>query len=213
MNEEPPPPADGSESHPYRGSSADVPPRVAPLGRDGCPQPSAGGGGGTDAQPPANQPLHRRHPLKYPKRKTLPHDVPWWLREDTVFFITINCEPRGKNHLARPEVARSVFAAAKHYHDAGRWFVETMLLMPDHLHTLIAFPNSEALEKVIAVWKRYLARTAGISWQRGFFDHRLRTHESREEKAEYIALNPVRKGLVVRPEEWEFVWENPGLWE
>ena len=48
---QPPPPADGSESHPYRGFTADARPRVVHFGRDGCPQPSAGGGGGRDAKP------------------------------------------------------------------------------------------------------------------------------------------------------------------
>ena len=53
----PPPPADGSESHPYRGSAADAAARVLPRGRDGCTQPSAGGGGGTNSQVADNNPI------------------------------------------------------------------------------------------------------------------------------------------------------------
>jgi REP element-mobilizing transposase RayT len=41
-------------------------------------------------------------------------------------------------------------------------------------------------------------------WQAGFHDHKFRTPESETRKWEYICLNPVRRGLVERPEEWPF---------
>ena len=41
-------------------------------------------------------------------------------------------------------------------------------------------------------------------WQEGFHDHKFRTPESEARKWEYICLNPVRYGLVKRPEEWPF---------
>ena len=41
-------------------------------------------------------------------------------------------------------------------------------------------------------------------WQKGFHDHKFRTPESESRKWEYACLNPVRAGLVKRPEEWPF---------
>lgn len=41
-------------------------------------------------------------------------------------------------------------------------------------------------------------------WQDGFHDHKFRTPESESRKWEYVCLNPVRAGLVKRPEEWPF---------
>ena len=41
-------------------------------------------------------------------------------------------------------------------------------------------------------------------WQEGFHDHKFRTPESETRKWEYVCLNPVRAGLVKRPEEWPF---------
>ena len=41
-------------------------------------------------------------------------------------------------------------------------------------------------------------------WQDGFHDHKFRTTESESRKWDYICLNPVRCGLVKRPEEWPF---------
>jgi cysteine sulfinate desulfinase/cysteine desulfurase-like protein len=42
----------------------------------------------------------------------------------------------------------------------------------------------------------------GELWQPRFFDRALRTVKEYNEKVEYIYLNPVRAGLVSRPEDW-----------
>ncbi len=82
-----------------------------------------------------------------------------------------------------------------------------MLLMPDHVHCLVSFPESESMRTVVTAWKHYLSNEHGLRWQRDFFDHRLRKEESYEEKAGYIRQNPVRAGLVKSAAEWPFVWE------
>ncbi len=79
--------------------------------------------------------------------------------------------------------------------------------MLDRLHMLVAFPLGQDMAKVITDWKSLLARRTGVAWQRDFFDHRIRSGESWEQKADYIRLNPVRASLVARPEDWKFVWE------
>ena len=78
--------------------------------------------------------------------------------------------------------------------------------MPDHLHALVAVPKAESLPTVIRRWKAYQKQTLGVKWQSGFFDHRLRSDESEEEKAIYIRMNPVRAGLVEKPEDWLHIW-------
>ncbi len=83
-----------------------------------------------------------------------------------------------------------------------------ILLMPDHVHGLIAFPLDERMKGVVAKWKEYVAKKIGISWQRDFFDHRIRDVNSLEEKEAYILNNPVRKGLVENSEEWPYVWRT-----
>jgi len=42
----------------------------------------------------------------------------------------------------------------------------------------------------------------GELWQPRFFDGALRNVKEYNEKVEYIHLNPVRAGLVSRPEDW-----------
>jgi hypothetical protein len=39
----------------------------------------------------------------------------------------------------------------------------------------------------------------------------LRSDESLKEKCEYIRQNPVRRGLVKRPEDYRWLWVNPIL--
>jgi len=43
---------------------------------------------------------------------------------------------------------------------------------------------------------------SGPLWQPRFFDRALRTVKEYNEKVEYIHRNPVKAGLVRRPEEW-----------
>lgn len=78
--------------------------------------------------------------------------------------------------------------------------------MPDHWHALISFTSAKEMEKSIRDWKRYVAKQTGITWQDGFFEHRLRSDKSANEKWHYIYLNPVRKGLITEPDDWPYRW-------
>jgi putative transposase len=53
-----------------------------------------------------------------------------------------------------------------------------------------------------------MAKQHRISWQRDFFDHRLRSWESAVEKTQYVLMNPVRVGLVNEAEDWPFRYQN-----
>jgi len=44
-------------------------------------------------------------------------------------------------------------------------------------------------------------------WQKGFFDHVMRSEESYSDKWVYVAQNPVRKNLAVSPESWPYQGE------
>ena len=145
-----------------------------------------------------------------PNRSRLPHDVPHWVDPAwQVWFVTICTQPRGPNQLASLEVWRVISESIVHRREQGVWFTQILLLMPDHLHMLMRLPpEAKTLKRLISDWKRWISRECGIRWQRDFFDHRLRWDESWAEKAEYIAQNPVRMGLVKAAEEWPYVWRT-----
>ena len=69
----------------------------------------------------------------------------------------------------------------------------------------MAFPKVEHLGAVMRLWKGYQTKELQVGWQEGFFDHRIRSNESAEEKRRYILMNPVRAGLVTKPEDWPYV--------
>ena len=144
-----------------------------------------------------------------PVRKKLPHQIPQWVADGSWFFITIKCVPPGSNQLCRAAIGDAVLAAMKHNHDKLVWHGSLCLLMPDHLHGILSFPREPGMQTVIKNWKKYVAGTRGVDWQRDFFDHRLRDRHELAEKTSYILMNPVRKGLCERVEDWVWVYQ-PG---
>lgn len=140
-----------------------------------------------------------------PVRKTLPHEPPLWIPDAAIWFITICCRERRKAQLTHQSTAENLLNSALFFHRKGRCFIHLLLLMPDHLHALLSFPQHERMIQVVRAWKRFQATHHGISWQREFFDHRLRREESFEQKADYIRMNPVRAGLVSSADDWPYV--------
>jgi len=143
-----------------------------------------------------------------PKRKRLPHEIPSWVEDGAVYYITVCALPRHQNHLAKDDVSALIRTTMSFYQEKGRWWVHPVAVMPDHVHALMSFACSPGMGRSISDWKRYVAGRSAVDWQRGFFDHRLRKDESFDEKAAYIRMNPVRAGLVGRPEEWPYIWTS-----
>jgi REP element-mobilizing transposase RayT len=93
------------------------------------------------------------------------------------------------------------------------WAVGRYVVMPDHVH-FIAEPlatGARTLSVAMGAWKEWtskgivrLTKAAKPLWQPEFFDHLLRSNESRAEKWLYVRQNPVRAGLVTRVEDWPF---------
>jgi putative transposase len=144
-------------------------------------------------------------------RKSLDHSIHFEARFGATYFITICCSKRNQNQLCCDQTAKSIFETAKLYDQRGRWYAELILLMPDHLHALIAIGGEASLSKIIGNFKRATSRFAGVRWQRNFFDHRLRHDESLKEKADYIRNNPVRAGLVQDSVDWPYALDRDEL--
>jgi REP element-mobilizing transposase RayT len=85
--------------------------------------------------------------------------------------------------------------------------------MPDHVHLLITPFQDTTLDALMRRMKgasghevNRLLGPHGAVWQRESFDHILRNDDSLSKKAEYIANNPVRAGLVTRYDEYRWWW-------
>ena len=137
-------------------------------------------------------------------RKRLDHHAHFAGRFGAVYFVTICCQPRGLNHFCREETAQIIFDTAKIYHEKMRWHLMLMLLMPHHLHALVSMDGRDSLAEMIRSYKRITTKLAQITWQRNFFDHRIRQDESLREKFAYIRQNPVRGGLTNCEDNWPY---------
>ena len=69
---------------------------------------------------------------------------------------------------------------------------------------LIGVPGDAQLSSLIRDFKRITTQIASITWQRNFFDHRVRHDESENEKVAYIRANPIRAGLIAEHERWSY---------
>ena len=139
-------------------------------------------------------------------RRWLRHETPWGVQYSE-FFITICARPRGLNQLCWPERLVPISETISKYHRSGRWFCSIALWMPDHIHMIVQPSEQERFSKLIGDFKRILKRILGVQWHKGFFDHRIRGHESLEEKWDYIEQNPVRAGLSASSREWPYQWK------
>ena len=144
-------------------------------------------------------------------RKLLPHIPPFWIAENAIFFITINCQKQGENQLANEGMAKSLIDSWLFYRDQGKCAPLLVLVMPDHLHLLVSFSwdIGEGMSALVKSWKRFTAKQNGIQWQRNYFDHRIRNEDSFHQKWDYIINNPVSAGLTNDPDNWPHKWISP----
>jgi putative transposase len=141
-----------------------------------------------------------------PVRKKLSHEIPGWVTNDARYFITVNCLERTANHLCHGEIASALLKSLNVYEHTERWHPWLMVIMPDHIHLIASFNRNPGIRATMKAWKQFFAHQHGIEWQADFFEHRLRNDEEFVEKSSYVKNNPVRKGLVKRPEDWPYIW-------
>jgi len=121
-------------------------------------------------------------------------------------FITFSCYRRAPR-LGSAE-ARRVFEQS--LERVRRWygcFVTGYVVMPEHVHLLISEPERSSLAVALQMLKQIVAQKLRSSvgepfWQARYFDFNVWTAKKRIEKLKYIHRNPVKRGLVERPEDW-----------
>jgi len=79
--------------------------------------------------------------------------------------------------------------------------------MPEHVHLLVNEPERDTLARAIqslkqGVARRLALRAADSFWQARYYDFNVWSEHKFVEKLRYIHRNPVKRGLVERPEDW-----------
>jgi putative transposase len=138
--------------------------------------------------------------------------VPWSLKRfqhtGELHFVTFSCYRR--QPLLGTPAARRTFE--RELERARRWygyFITGYVVMPEHVHLLISEPERGSLSVALQMLKQTVSkklRTGDTErfWQRRYYDFNVYTPEKRTEKLKYMHRNPVKRGLVACPEEWEW---------
>jgi REP element-mobilizing transposase RayT len=103
--------------------------------------------------------------------------------------------------LARPELSEIVAESLLHF-DGDRYTVTDFVVMPNHVHLLVAFREEDMLLKQCRSWKRFTSGQIqkaldrrGEFWQVEQFDHLVRSPEDFARYRRYIAENPEKAHL------------------
>ena len=129
-----------------------------------------------------------------------------------IYFIT-TCTQNRRPILATPSVHARLKDFGEKGPGHGAW-LGAYVLMPDHLHLFVVVDDGRlALSAWVKALKNSISselRGNGVPsphWQKGFFDHLLRSGDSYSAKWEYVRENPVRSNLVKDWRDWEFSGE------
>jgi putative transposase len=78
--------------------------------------------------------------------------------------------------------------------------------MPEHVHLLVSEPSIGPLAKAILALKLSVSKLSNQRpfWQARYYDFNVFSSRKHVEKLRYIHRNPVKRGLVTRPEDWRW---------
>jgi len=132
-----------------------------------------------------------------------------------IYLVTFTT-PGSIPHFGRWDTAS---LAAGSITDSYAWKRSQLLawvLMPDHWHGLIRLGDADTLSGCVGRLKGSTARQLKLAhpqlgriWAPGFHDRALRKEDDLRAAARYLAMNPVRAGLVERVGDypyWDAIW-------
>ena len=120
-------------------------------------------------------------------------------------FITFSCYRR-LPYLGTP-AARGLFERSLESMRTRYQFVVCgYVVMPEHVHLLVSEPKRALLSKAIQALKLSVSVQSRQRpfWQARYYDFNVHNEEKRVEKLRYMHRNSVKRGLVERPEDWEW---------
>ncbi len=122
--------------------------------------------------------------------------------------------------LRRSDCASVVQNSLLHF-DGERYRMIAWVVMPNHVHALFQTLEGWSMYTVVASWKTFTANAIGRIvghpneplphvWHPEFWDRFIRNESHLAAALAYIHNNPVKAGLVSRPEEWPWSSATPG---
>jgi putative transposase len=140
--------------------------------------------------------------------------------EEHPYFITMVTENREPLLVENVAILRDAFQHSKSFF---KYTIDSIVVMPDHLHMIIIPEENDAYPKIVRSIKTYFSkelkeswagmptlrtqsqikkRELGI-WQRRFYEHTVRDERDLQRLRDYIHYNPVKHGWVKRVYDWK----------
>ena len=133
----------------------------------------------------------------------------------TARFVTFSCYRRLPS-LNNPQAKNILIEELDRAREKHGFLLLGYVIMPDHVHLVLLPPEGMKMGLVIREIKsrsakQYFAESnigtpnaKRVFWQRRCYDHNCRNLETMKEKIRYCHKNPVNRGLVNDPADWEW---------
>ena len=123
-------------------------------------------------------------------------------------FITCSCYRR-QPFMNTPERRNLFLDILEQTRLRYRFVIAGYVIMPEHFHLLLSEPQIGTPSTVMQVLKQRFSRqvskeNAAPVWQERFYDFNVWTENKRIEKLRYMHRNPLNRGLVAEPQDWEW---------
>ncbi len=138
----------------------------------------------------------------------MPSNLHRYQQTRDLHFITFSCyrrQPKLGTLSARAVFEHALEWTRYHY----RFCVIGYVVMPEHVHLLVSEPEKALLATALQALKQSVSRTLALRqaepfWQARYYDFNVWTGKKHIEKLRYIHRNPVVRGLVEKPEQWDW---------
>jgi putative transposase len=145
--------------------------------------------------------------MAQPGRNASPENI---LNPARTFFTTTKTS-MGRRLLQSERIATLLIDVLRSLVSERKFTLHDFVIMPDHVHLLLTVEDDMTIEKAMQLIKgRFSYRLSreyghkGEVWQRGFSEIQVLGQESMMQHREYIAMNPVKAGLVDSPERYPY---------
>jgi putative transposase len=130
--------------------------------------------------------------------------------QSRTFFVTTRTAG-GRSLFQTARMAELFVDVLRHYVRSGKFEIHDFVVMPNHVHILLAIQGDASPEKTMQLIKGGFSFRAkkelefkGEIWQRGFSDVRIVDQSSFQNHRAYIDNNPVKSGLANAPEAYPY---------
>ena len=127
------------------------------------------------------------------------------------YYHIIICTDQRQKILADNTIASIIFNTFDWLETKNRLEWICIMIMPDHVHTVIKLEEGQTLSKVLHSLKLFTAREInkhlsrkGSLWQKGYTDWCIRKEAILNRTILYCYTNPLRKGIVAASRDYPY---------